>query len=46
GFQHRQLHRDLDIVLIDATAGTLDDRLVPAGNLREPVASLRRADAV
>jgi tetraacyldisaccharide 4'-kinase len=46
GFQHRQLARDLDVVLIDATAGTLTDCLVPAGNLREPPASLRRADAV
>jgi tetraacyldisaccharide 4'-kinase len=46
GFQHRQLHRDLDLVLIDATANTFNDRLLPAGNLREPVMSLRRADAV
>lgn len=46
GFQHRQLARDLDIVLIDAKAGTLSDRLLPAGDLREPVASLARAGIV
>ncbi len=46
GFQHRQVARDLDLVLIDATQPTFTDRLLPAGRLREPLASLRRADAV
>jgi len=46
GFQHRRLARDADIVLVDATTGTLDGRLLPAGWLREPPASLARADAV
>jgi tetraacyldisaccharide 4'-kinase len=46
GFQHRQLHRDLDLVLIDATRDTLRDRLLPAGHLREPLENLQRADAV
>lgn len=46
GFQHRRVARDLDIVLIDARAGTLEDRTLPAGWLREPPASLRRADAI
>ncbi len=46
GFQHRYLKRDLDLVLIDATAGTMSDQLLPAGNLREPLTSLRRADGV
>ena len=44
-FQHRQLHRDLDLVLIDATAPFGFDQLLPRGLLREPVSSLRRADA-
>jgi len=44
GFQHRQLHRDFDIVLVTPQDAT--DRLLPAGRLREPLASLRRADAV
>jgi tetraacyldisaccharide 4'-kinase len=44
GFQHRGLHRDFDIVLLPAAdlAGTL----LPVGRLREPLSSLRRADAV
>ncbi len=46
GFQHRQVHRDLNIVLIDATRSTLNDRLLPAGYLREPLGNLKRADAV
>ncbi len=44
GFQHRQLARDFDIVLL--TAADLSDRLLPAGRLREPLASIFRADAV
>lgn len=44
GFQHRALHRDFDIVLV--TADDARDRMLPAGRLREPLASLQRADAV
>jgi len=46
GFQHRQVARDLDIVLIEATRSPFEDRLLPAGTLREPVENLARADAV
>jgi len=46
GFQHRRLHRDLDLVLIDARADTFRDELLPAGNLREPPQALARASAV
>jgi tetraacyldisaccharide 4'-kinase len=46
GFQHRRLARQLDIVLIDATRGTLRDRVLPGGWLREPIASLGRAQFV
>lgn len=46
GFQHRRLARDLDVVLIDATRSPLEDRLLPAGYLREPMASLARAHVV
>jgi tetraacyldisaccharide 4'-kinase len=46
GFQHRRLARDLDIVLLDASRDPFADRLLPAGWLREPVASLARAHAV
>jgi len=44
GFQHRQLARDFDIVLV--TPDDARDRLLPAGRLREPLTALRRADAV
>ncbi|MBI2793776.1 MAG: tetraacyldisaccharide 4'-kinase [Ignavibacteria bacterium] len=45
GFQHRSLHRDADVVLVDNT--TLSDtRLLPAGRLREPLTALRRADVI
>lgn len=44
GFQHRALAREFDIVLVTPQDAT--DRLLPAGRLREPLASLRRADAV
>ena len=44
GFQHRGLARDFDIVIVTPQDAT--ERLLPAGRLREPLASLRRADAV
>jgi tetraacyldisaccharide 4'-kinase len=44
GFQHRSLARDFDIVLLSPEDAR--DRLLPAGRLREPRSSLRRADAV
>lgn len=46
GFQHRRLHRDLDIVLIDATQPWGFGHLLPRGLLREPLSSLGRADLV
>jgi tetraacyldisaccharide 4'-kinase len=46
GFQHRRLHRDLDIVAIDATDAFGGGRLFPRGLLRESPAGLRRADVV
>ncbi len=46
GFQHRRLHRDLDVVLIDALDPFGGGRLLPAGRLREPLSSLRRASCL
>ncbi|MCA9140635.1 MAG: tetraacyldisaccharide 4'-kinase [Planctomycetales bacterium] len=46
GFQHRRLHRDLDIVLIDMTCPFGFGHLLPRGLLREPIRNLRRADVV
>jgi tetraacyldisaccharide 4'-kinase len=44
GFQHRQLARDIDIVLLHRS--DLQQRLLPAGRLREPLSSLSRADVI
>ncbi len=41
GFQHRRLHRDLDILLLSRR--DLADHLLPAGNLREPLHAAARA---
>ena len=46
GFQHRRLARDLDIIVIDATQPFGYGKMLPAGLLREPVTSLKRAGAV
>ncbi len=45
-FQHRRIHRDLDIVLIDCTGKLESSRTLPAGLLREPLSGLKRADMV
>ncbi len=42
GFQHRRLHRDLDIVLIDAL-NPFPGGVFPVGTMREPVEALARA---
>ncbi|MEO6807274.1 MAG: tetraacyldisaccharide 4'-kinase [Edaphobacter sp.] len=44
GFQHRQLARDVDIVLL--TQADVEDTLLPAGDLREPLAAMAEADIV
>ena len=46
GMQYWQLHRDLDVVLINAVQPFGYGRLMPRGALREPVSGLRRAGAV
>jgi tetraacyldisaccharide 4'-kinase len=46
GFQHRRLARDVEVVLIDATAPWGLGYLLPRGLLREPPRSLRRADVL
>ena len=45
GLQHVQLHRDFDLVLIDALRPFGGGHLLPLGRLREPLESLARADA-
>jgi tetraacyldisaccharide 4'-kinase len=44
GFQHRSLARDFDVAML--TPEDLKEDLLPTGRLREPLASLRRADIV
>ncbi len=46
GFQHRRLARDVDLVLMDATAPWGHGYLLPRGLLREPPSSLQRADVL
>jgi 3-deoxy-D-manno-octulosonic-acid transferase len=46
GFQHLQLHRDFDLVLIDALRPFGGGELLPLGRLREPMKGLARADAL
>jgi tetraacyldisaccharide 4'-kinase len=44
GFQHRQLARDLDILMLDGSRNLKKEWVLPSGRLREPVSALRRAD--
>lgn len=44
GFQHRQLHRDVNILIVDDR--DLHDHLLPAGNLRESLRAFERADVI
>jgi tetraacyldisaccharide 4'-kinase len=46
GFQHLQLARDVDIVLLDASRSLAEEKLLPAGLLREPISAMGRADAL
>jgi len=44
GFQHLQLARDLDILLMDASRPLAGESLLPAGRLREPLSAMGRAN--
>ena len=44
-FQHLQLARDIDLVLLDCASPFGNSHLLPRGSLREPVSALSRADA-
>jgi tetraacyldisaccharide 4'-kinase len=46
GFQHRALHRDLDLLLLDGVRRWGNGRMLPLGDLREPMASACRASAL
>jgi tetraacyldisaccharide 4'-kinase len=44
GFQHVQLARDIDLVVV--TRADLDERVLPSGRLREPLEAAAGADAL
>jgi len=46
GFQHLQLARDVDILLMDVSQPLAGESLLPAGRLREPLSAMARADAL
>lgn len=46
GFQHRQLHRNLDIVVVDASKPLSRELMLPAGLRREPMRNIKRADII
>ncbi len=46
GFQHLKLHRDWNILLLDADRPFDNGRVIPLGRLREPPTVIRRADVI
>jgi tetraacyldisaccharide 4'-kinase len=45
-FQHMAVHRDVNLLLVDATDAAGLERLLPAGRLREPISAVKRATGV
>jgi tetraacyldisaccharide 4'-kinase len=46
GFQHLGLHRDVNLLLVDASDAPGLEDMLPAGRLREPITAARRATAI
>ena len=46
GFQHRKLHRDLNVVILDATEALANYAVLPEGRARESWDNLQRADVL
>ncbi|NTW56170.1 MAG: tetraacyldisaccharide 4'-kinase [Chlorobiaceae bacterium] len=45
-FQHRQIARDLDIALVNASEPVLKAKMIPEGRMREPLKNIARADII
>lgn len=45
GFQHRKVHRDLNLLILDAS-DPFSKGLLPYGRRREPISSISRADII
>lgn len=46
GYQHRRLHRDFDLLLLDAQDPLSGGAVFPLGRLREPASGVSRANAI
>jgi len=46
GYQHLSLHRDVNILLVDAKRQFGNRSLLPLGPLREPIEQIKRADII
>lgn len=46
GLQHYKMARDLEVVMVDGKRGLGNNKLLPLGPLREPVARLKDADFI
>lgn len=46
GFQHRSIHRNVDILVVDVECPPHTTPLLPAGLRREPLSAIRRANAI
>jgi tetraacyldisaccharide 4'-kinase len=46
GFQHRKIHRDVDIVLVNSNVSKFNNRIFGFGNFREPWESLKRTHII
>lgn len=46
GYQHIQLHRDVNLLLLDGEDPVGNGRVLPAGKLREPLEEMARANVV
>ncbi|MCX6826508.1 MAG: tetraacyldisaccharide 4'-kinase [candidate division Zixibacteria bacterium] len=46
GYQHRCLHRDYNILLIDSSCDLRRQSLFPLGRLREPLGAIKRTDRI